>query len=70
MIKRRELSQKRLRRRMDELDRINKEEENKVVAEVAQIKRHYIKKFGKPKPVTNMRLKGIASERDVPTTEA
>lgn len=62
--KRRTRPIKLLARHMEALDRANKDEEQKVIKEVATIKRNYIKKYGRPKTLTDMPIKGIASEKD------
>ena len=53
-----------LNKRLEKLEQINHAEEQAVSAEVAKIKRHHIEKFGRPKPITTMPLKGIVSERN------
>jgi hypothetical protein len=46
------------------LEKINEAEERMVNAEVARIKRTHIEKFGHPKPISKIPIKGIVSESD------
>jgi|GEM_PF-6200948 len=55
---------KRLRQHLEKLEQLNAAEEQRVITEVARIKRSHIRKFGRPKPATSMPLRGIASEND------
>ena len=65
MISRRHHNLKaKLRQHLDKLDRINEAEARAIRAEIAKIKRRHIEKFGRPKPITDMPINGIASEKD------
>lgn len=64
MVNRHHQYTKRLQRHLEKLERLNADEERRVIAEIAQIKRSHIRKFGRPKPATDMPLHGIASETD------
>lgn len=68
--RRHHLSKKRLTEHLDKLERINKAEENQVIAEVAKIKRSHVRRYGRPKPVTNIPLKGLVSESDDSATSS
>lgn len=54
----------RLRKHLEKLERLNAAEEKQVIKEIAQIKRSHIRRFGRPKPATDIPLRGIASEND------
>jgi hypothetical protein len=64
--KRHHTFRKLLRRHLEKLERVNDAEEQAVLDEVAKIKRSHIRKFGRPKPLSNIPLKGIVSESDKP----
>ena len=64
MIRHRRQAKKILSQQLERLERINDAEERAIGAEVAKIKRRHIEKFGRPKPMTDLPIKGIASEHD------
>ncbi|MDB5184098.1 MAG: hypothetical protein JWO07_779 [Candidatus Saccharibacteria bacterium] len=53
-----------LKSHIEKLERANREEENAVIAEVAKIKRSHIRRFGRPKPISEIPLNGIVSEHN------
>jgi hypothetical protein len=64
MHRRHHNAKKTLSQQLEKLERINDAEERAVGAEITRIKRRHVAKFGRPKPMTNMPLRGIASETD------
>ena len=62
--RRRHLMQKKFTSHIEKLEQINASEEKAVIDEVTKIKRSHIKKFGYPKTMTGMSLKGIAPDTD------
>lgn len=65
MIRRRHHNSKnKLKQHLEKLEQINDAEERAISAEIARIKRRHIEKFGRPKPLTDIPLKGIASEKN------
>ncbi len=64
MPRRRDSSKKTLSQQIEKLEQINNAEARAIGAEITRIKRRHIEKYGRPKPVTNLSIKGIASEHD------